>query len=203
MNERFFELKKDRQDRIINGSMRIFTEFGYRHASTDEMVAASSISKGLLFHYFKSKKGAFEFLYEYGTRYMLLEMREAAGRQGCEYYEMQRLLCRADAAVLSKYPWTPLFLERADRERDMDRIEAEISPEIDRAVSRLRQQLLSQAVLPPFLTQEDAEKTTRILAFTRTGLMKELLLSDDAGSASSGEQYIRLYNDCLQMLRKV
>jgi AcrR family transcriptional regulator len=48
MNERFFELKKDRQDRIINGAMRIFAQNGYRHASTDEMVAAASISKGLL-----------------------------------------------------------------------------------------------------------------------------------------------------------
>ena len=56
MNERFFDLKKDRQDRIINGAMRIFAQNGYRHASTDEMVAAASISKGLLFHYFKSKK---------------------------------------------------------------------------------------------------------------------------------------------------
>lgn len=34
MNERFFELKKDRQDRIINGAMRIFAQNGYRHAST-------------------------------------------------------------------------------------------------------------------------------------------------------------------------
>ena len=73
MNERFFDLKKARQDQIINGAMRIFAENGYKHASTDEMVAAAGISKGLLFHYFKSKKGTWLFLYEYCTRYMLLE----------------------------------------------------------------------------------------------------------------------------------
>lgn len=201
MNERFFDLKKDRQDRIINGSMRIFTEFGYRHASTDEMVAASSISKGLLFHYFKSKKGAFEFLYEYATRYMLLEMREAERRQDCEYYEMQRLLCQTDAAVLAKYPWIPLFLERADRERAQ--AEADFLPELDGAVSALRERLLSQATLPPFLTRENAEKTTRILAFTRSGLMRELLLSDIPDSESLPEAYIRLYSGYIQMLRKV
>ena len=82
MNERFFDLKKDRQDRIINGALGVITENGYRHASTDEMVAAASISKGLLFHYFKSKKGVYRFLYEYGTRYTLIELREPGRRAG-------------------------------------------------------------------------------------------------------------------------
>ena len=116
MNERFFELKKDRQDRIINGAMRIFAQNGYRHASTDEMVAAASISKGLLFHYFKSKKGTWEFLYEYSTRYTLLEMREAQRRQRSDFFEMYRLLAKVDEAVLRKYPFMPLFLRRADEE---------------------------------------------------------------------------------------
>ena len=86
MNERFFDLKKDRQDRIINGALKIITENGYRHASTDEMVSAASISKGLLFHYFKSKKGVFQFLYEYSTRYMMIELREPRKRAGCDFF---------------------------------------------------------------------------------------------------------------------
>ena len=126
MNERFFDLKKDRQDRIINGAMRIFAQNGYRHASTDEMVAAASISKGLLFHYFKSKKGTWEFLYEYSTRYTLLELREAQRRRGCDLFEMYRQLVRVDAAILQKYPHMPLFLRRADEELGTD-VEIKIS----------------------------------------------------------------------------
>ena len=50
MNDKFFDLKKDKQDRIINAALQVFALNGYRHASTDDIVKLASISKGLLFH---------------------------------------------------------------------------------------------------------------------------------------------------------
>ena len=38
MNEKFFDLKKEKQDRMINAALKLFAENGYRRASTDEMV---------------------------------------------------------------------------------------------------------------------------------------------------------------------
>ena len=57
MNDKFFDLKKEKQDRMINAGLHIFAMNGYRHASTDEIVKEANISKGLLFHYFESKAG--------------------------------------------------------------------------------------------------------------------------------------------------
>ena len=74
MNERFFELKKEKQDRMINAALYVFAERGYYHASTDEIVKAANISKGLLFHYFGSKIGLYAFLYDYATRFATLEL---------------------------------------------------------------------------------------------------------------------------------
>lgn len=179
MNERFFELKKKRQDQIINGAMRIFAENGYRHASTDEMVAAAGISKGLLFHYFKSKKGTWLFLYEYSTRYTLLEMREAQRAQGADFFEMYRHLVRSDTAVLKKYPWMPLFLKRADREFDLVKAGPDdLSPDLRLAAASLRRTLLDQAPRPLFLSGEDSDRIASMLEYTRFGLMQELLPSD-------------------------
>ena len=173
MNERFFDLKKDRQDRIINGALKIITENGYRHASTDEMVSAASISKGLLFHYFKSKKGVYQFLYEYSTRYMMIELREPRRKAGCDFFEMHRLLMKADAAVLRKYPCMPLFLYRADEEAGD--AGAEIPADLAGAVSSFRSELLAGAQRPPFLTERDTAEISRILLYARNGIMQELL----------------------------
>ena len=52
MNEKFFDLKKEKQDRMINASLKLFAINGYKHASTDDIVNEAGISKGLLFHYF-------------------------------------------------------------------------------------------------------------------------------------------------------
>ena len=45
MNEKFFDLKKEKQDRMINAALKVFAENGFRRASTDEMVKEAGISK--------------------------------------------------------------------------------------------------------------------------------------------------------------
>ena len=68
MNEKFFDLKKEKQDRMINAALKVFALNGYRHASTDDIVREAAISKGLLFHYFENKLGVYAFVYDYSVR---------------------------------------------------------------------------------------------------------------------------------------
>ena len=63
MNDKFFDLKKEKQDRMINGALKVFALNGYQKASTDDIVKEAEISKGLLFHYFGSKAGLYIFVY--------------------------------------------------------------------------------------------------------------------------------------------
>ena len=44
--------------------MKEFAAKGYDHASTNKIVEDACIAKGLLFHYFKSKKQLFLYLYQ-------------------------------------------------------------------------------------------------------------------------------------------
>ena len=67
MNEKFFDLKKEKQDRMINAALKVFALKGYEHASTDDIVKEAGISKGLLFHYFISKLGLYSFIYDYSV----------------------------------------------------------------------------------------------------------------------------------------
>lgn len=47
------------RDRILNAAVAVFGEHGYEGASTNQICADAGISKGLLFHYFKSKENLF------------------------------------------------------------------------------------------------------------------------------------------------
>ena len=49
MNEKFFDLAREKQDRMINGAIEVFAKNGYKHASTDDMVKTVGVSKGLWF----------------------------------------------------------------------------------------------------------------------------------------------------------
>lgn len=54
--EAFERLDKEKKEAILSAGIGEFSKKSYRDASTDAITAKSGISKGLLFHYFGSKK---------------------------------------------------------------------------------------------------------------------------------------------------
>lgn len=64
MNQAFINLDPERQRRIIDCCMEEFAANGYAQASTNRMVQAAGISKGLLFHYFGSKQDLYLHLFQ-------------------------------------------------------------------------------------------------------------------------------------------
>lgn len=118
MNDRFWELKKEKQDRMINAALKVFARYGYKHSSTDEIIREAGISKGLLFHYFESKIGLYSFLYDYVTRFVALELAQnvESGENG--FFELYRQILVAKANSISQYPYVFLFLDKADEETD-------------------------------------------------------------------------------------
>ena len=104
MNGKFFDLKKEKQDRMINGALKVFSQYGYHHASTDEIVREAGISKGLLFHYFESKIGLYAFLYDYSTRFVTLELTENVEKNENGFFELYKQMLTAKADSMSQYP---------------------------------------------------------------------------------------------------
>lgn len=58
----FFALPQQKRDAILQAGYKEFTGKAYADAKTDAIVAACGISKGILFHYFASKKNFYLFL---------------------------------------------------------------------------------------------------------------------------------------------
>ena len=123
MNEKFFDLNREKQDRMINAALRVFAENGYRHASTDTIVKEAGISKGLLFHYFTSKMGLFSFLFDYSVRYMLFEYDRLISAKETDYFKIRKEMERAKLNVLRSYPYMNEFIEKSLQENQLDVIE--------------------------------------------------------------------------------
>lgn len=56
MNDKFFALPKEKQDRILNAGYRVFSQNSYKKSPMNEIALEAGISKSLLFFYFKIKK---------------------------------------------------------------------------------------------------------------------------------------------------
>ena len=110
MNEKFFDLSREKQDRMINGAIEVFAKNGYKHASTDDMVKAVEVSKGLWFHYFDNKKGLYNYVSTYAVRFAALEYSLRVDAYEVDYFALRKNIEEIRMSMSEKYPYLPLFI---------------------------------------------------------------------------------------------
>ncbi len=154
---------------MINASLKIFSINGYKHASTDDIVAEAGISKGLLFHYFGSKLGLYTFLYDYSVRFMKLELTTGVSSSANDYFEIRKQIEFAKMQVLKNYPYMQQFLDRCASENVS---EALLAIEKQRNVIQdVYAVLKNQADRTFFRDNVSFEKLDAMLDYTISGLM--------------------------------
>jgi len=57
--------KEERQSQIMDAAMKVFTQKGYANARVDDIVDASGLSKGAIYHHYEGKKDIFLALIEH------------------------------------------------------------------------------------------------------------------------------------------
>lgn len=172
MNEKFFDLKKEKQDRMINAALKLFAENGYRRASTDDMVKEAGISKGLLFHYFGSKLGLYEFVYDYSVKFLTMELSSVLHQEETDFFVLRGQIEQAKAAVMKNFPYVQLFLYRASKEDETEALTA---------ITEKRQQLrelydsMYSHVDESSVAGGSPDRIRRMTDYTLNGLLEDLL----------------------------
>lgn len=197
MNEKFFDLKKEKQDRMINAALKVFAMNGYGHASTDDIVKEAGISKGLLFHYFISKLGLYSFVYDYSVRYMLLELSTGVSPKETDYFELLGQIKQSQLQVMKNYPYMLQFLNRSKEENVS---EALVETEDKRGVLPEKyKEIMERAELDKFKKETDVKLLSKVIGYTVDGLMKEHFLNE----SFQPEIYYEEMKRYLEMMKKL
>lgn len=197
MNEKFFDLKKEKQDRMINAALKVFAMNGYGHASTDDIVKEAGISKGLLFHYFISKLGLYSFVYDYSVRYILLELSTGVSPKETDYFELLGQIKQSQLQVMKNYPYMLLFLNRS-KEENVN--EALVETEDKRSVlSEKYAEIMGRAELDKFKKETDVKLLSKVIDYTVDGLMRERFLN----GSFQPEIYYEEMKRYLEMMKKL
>lgn len=124
MNEQFYQLPQEKQLRIINAGLEVFSKNDYRHAATDEIARKAGISKGLLFYYFHNKKSLYLYLFDYCAGLIVNQVMgngAEGGRDGgsaagwesvTDFFELLEMAAEAKMKVLEKTPYLADFVVR-------------------------------------------------------------------------------------------
>ena len=197
MNEKFFDLNREKQDRMINAALRVFAENGYRHASTDVIVKEAGISKGLLFHYFTSKMGLFSFLFDYSVKYMIFEYDRLISADEIDYFTIRKEMERAKLNVLRSYPYMSEFIEKSLQENQLDVIQ--IIEESKMNYQETISKYCAQGSRSFMRSDISESQLDNLIRYTVDGLTKDQMLSNSFQPDMLFEQ-ICGYLDTLQTL---
>lgn len=197
MNDKFFDLKKEKQDRMINAALKVFAMNGYGHASTDEIVKEAGISKGLLFHYFISKLGLYSFVYDYSVRYLLLELATGVDRDEKDFFKLVNQVKQSQVQVMKNYPYMLQFLNRS---RGEDATEALVETEDKRGtLPEKYQEIMARADITCFREGVNAQRLIKVIEYISDGLMTERFREE----AFQPEIYYQEIKGYLDMLKKL
>lgn len=195
MNDKFFDLNREKQDRIINAGLKVFAKNGYRHATTDDIVKEAGISKGLLFHYFTNKVGTYVFLMDYSVRFLLLELSRYVKSENRNFFEVCRQMESAKLQVLKIYPYMQAFLDKAFEEICLEALEE--CEEQKRVYQDRIEEYYRQASGQKLKNQVSMERMQELFGYIIKGITAERVAQDTLQPELMYEQ-ICGYIDMLQ-----
>lgn len=196
MNEKFFDLAREKQDRMINGAIEVFAKNGYKHASTDDMVKAVGISKGLWFHYFGSKEGIYVFTYDYCVKYMLLELSTVVDENERDYFELIRQIALTKTRVVKNYPYMTIFLEEAVYETEQDIVEK--TAESRQIYDERMTALIKSAEIDHVPDKARRDRIKKLLDYSISGIIREKIR--EGANADSLYREIKAYIELVKAM---
>jgi AcrR family transcriptional regulator len=116
--EKFNNLPIEKQNNIIDSALACFASNGYKKASVSDIAAAAGISKGMVFHYFGTKKKLYFFLIDECVKAIIGEIKEKFDNRVTDFFDRIMQATGIKVAVMKKHPSILSFLFSAYFESD-------------------------------------------------------------------------------------
>ena len=143
MNEKFYALSEEKQNRIINAGFKVFSENSYRKSPVGEIAAEAGISKSLLFFYFRNKKELYLFLLKTSEEITKKKLLESGSYLGSDIFDIMYRGLLAKAEMMKEYPDMSRFAIKAYYEKD-----PEVVKEVQEVVAPYTK-VETNTILPP------------------------------------------------------
>lgn len=120
MNDKFYALPKEKQERIINAGFRVFSRNSYRKSPVQQIADEAGISKSLLFFYFRNKKELYLFLWKKVEEITMAALAASKCYEAKNIFDMMYLGLVAKVNMMRDYPDITNFSVKAYYEDDAD-----------------------------------------------------------------------------------
>ncbi|KAF0194592.1 MAG: transcriptional regulator [Bacillota bacterium] len=202
-HQSFYNLTPERQEQIRTACVAEFASLGYSKASTNTMCREAGISKGLLFHYFGTKKELFLYLVDHLVEILLEEFYQGINQEREDLFERMLKWSLRRLELARKYPLYYRFNVKMFIEPD-----AVVRPEINEIIARLTQEgynkLLDNIDYSSFRPGVDITKAIEALTYVLNGIGEKYLERfrvDEDYQLKRGDAMLKEIHEYMDILR--
>lgn len=193
MNEKFYMLSEEKQQRIIHAGWKVFSQGIYRKCPVGEIAKEADISKSLLFHYFKNKKELYLFLLEEAMRQGMHIIDTGAILQKEDFFEIMETGMEMKLRMMVHHRELSEFVIMAYYEKD-----EEVAPEVQKWVHKILEQfdglLFAGIDASQFRPGLDLEMMYREMFWASDGCLRAMLQAGPLDLEKARSELLRLVN---------
>lgn len=198
MNNRFFRLPLEKQQRIIDAAYKVFSENSYKKAPMSEIADEGGVSKALLFHYFINKLELYMFLWNRSIEQVHKSSLEYCVTDTTDFFEMIHRSLLAKCSVIRSHPYLYPFAIKAYYEQD-PAVKSSIQKNFH-VVSKNSENILWKATDISKLRQDiDVRLMYQEILWTSDGYLRQMILSGKLDADQMEKDFERM----IQQWKKV
>ena len=203
MISKFMNLETEKQERILNAALKEFAQKGYKNASTNEIVKGAKISKGLLFHYFSSKKDLYLFLYDYSIDLILSEFYGKINYDERDIIKRWTEIAWLKLEITKKMPDLYDFLLSTINEDSAD-VKKEIDKRVNDNMKDGYRKIFAEFDTSLFKENINIKQAVDIITWTIQGFSNQMIekMKSDPNCRGEYEKIIAEYDSYINLLEK-
>ena len=195
-------MNADKRGRVLNAAMKEFAK-GYKNASTDVIVREAGISKGLLFHYFNTKKELFIYAHKWAQKIVLVEYINLININQRDILERWRQIVMLKIDLIHKYPALFAFITSTSPEENDEAI-SEINKRKEEFSNEVYTKLFRDIDFSLFRGDINVHKAMDVIAYTMESYANSEGSPDKARAEYELEyhRYIKEVEEYIRLFRK-
>lgn len=191
MNNKFFQLPPEKQQRIMNAAFKVFAQNSYKKAPMSTIAEESGISKALLFHYFTNKLELYMFLWNKSIEQIQNAFSEYHVLDTSDFFEILHRSLLAKCSVIRVYPFLYQFAASAYYEQDL-KIQSSVQENFN-SVSSYCEDILWQAVnTANFHEDVDIKLFYQEVVWISDGYLRQMMMSKPLQADRMQEDFERM-----------
>ncbi len=194
----FNQLDEPKKMRIIHSAMTEFADKGYAGASTIKIAQNAQISKGSLFHYFKTKENLFNWLIQYGIEEVEAALYDNEDLHQDDFIEVLVQSALIKLKLFNEHPSLKDFFVKLyqDNPVGQDRWAGKLTE----VMSRFQSAALDQVDPQKFRNDMAIDEALKISYWIIDGMGKDYI---NVGQSFAPENLMKLTFDMMATLKKL